>query len=197
MGPPLKRNQVYPADWFPLTVPAHESEPTAEQKAFVSEARDLLASLNPIRGRNTWAVIYGGLILVVPVDRRQGMQSTDRGSLHTSFQLRMRLNRGAPVIEGAWQDSHYAWDYEPKQLDFEIAGHERQSRQAALDWLALEIRRPIVRYDTRLLGMRLGSAWRYADGKQSLIEARGLVPLVWLFRNRRDEGVGAGYLDAW
>jgi len=197
MGPPLKRNQVYPADWFPLTVPARESEPTAEQKAFVAEARDLLASLNPIRGRNTWAVIYGGLILVVPLDRRQGIQSTDRGSLHTSFQLRMRLNRGAPVIEGAWQDSHYAWDYEPKQLDFEIAGHERQSRQAALDWLALEIRRPIVRYDSRLLGMRLGSAWRYADGKQSLIEARGLLPLVWLFRNRRDGGVGAGYLDAW
>ena len=197
MGPPLKRNQVYPADWFPLTVPARESEPTAEQKAFLTEARDLLASLNPIRARNTWAVIYGGLILVVPLDRRQGIQSTDRGSLHTSFQLRMRLNRGAPVIEGAWQDSHYAWDYEPKQPDFEIAGHDRQSRHAALDWLASEIRRPIVRYDTRLLGMRLGSAWRYADGSQSLIEARGLVPLVWLFRNRRDEGVGAGYLDAW
>ena len=109
----------------------------------------------------------------------------------------MRLKRGTPVIEGAWQDSHYAWDYEPKQPDFEIAGHDRQSRHAALDWLASEIRRPIVRYDTRLLGMRLGSAWRYADGSQSLIEARGLVPLVWLFRNRRDEGVGAGYLDAW
>lgn len=200
MGPPNKsnkRNQFYPADWFPLTVPAHENQPSAEQEAFITEARDLLASVNPARARNTWAVIYGGLTLVIPLDRKQGKHLTDRGSLHTSLQLLMDVKRGAPVIVGAWQDSHYAWDYDPKQPDFQIAGHERLARQAALDWLASEMRRPIIRYDSRVLGIRVGSVWRHGDGKRSLIEVRGLLPLVWAFRTRGDEGVGAGYFDDW
>jgi hypothetical protein len=192
-----KRNQVYPADWFPLTVPAHESPPTPEQEAFVNEARDLLASLNPARARNTSAMIYGGLVLVIPLDRQQGKQSTDRGSLHASLQLLMGVKSGAQAIVGAWQDSHYAWEYDPKQPDFQISGHDRPARQRALDWLASEMRRPIIRYDSRPLGVRLGSVWRHGDGKRSLIEVRGLLPLVWLFRNRGEEGVNAGFFDAW
>lgn len=192
-----KRNQVYPADWFPLTVPAHESPPTPEQEAFVSEARDLLASLNPARARNTWAIIYGGLVLVIPLDRNQGKQLNDRGSLHTSLQLLMGVRSGAPVIVGAWHDSHYAWDYEPKHPDFQVAGHERAAREAALDWLASEMRRPIIRYDSRPLGVRLGSVWRHGDGQRPLLEVRELLPLAWLFPNRGDEGVKAGYFDKW
>jgi hypothetical protein len=192
-----RRNQVYPADWFPLTVPSHESQPTAEQQALVTEARDLFAALRPARARNTWAVIYGGLVLVVPLDRHRAPHTTDRGSLHTSLQLTMGVKGGTPEIAGAWQDAHYAWDYHPKQLDFQIAGHHRDSRQAALDWLLSEMRRPIIRYDLRFLGMGLGSTWRHDDPKRSLVEARGFVPLLWLFRNRRAEGVCAGYFDAW
>lgn len=59
------------------------------------------------------------------------------------------------------------------------------------------MRRPIIRYDLRFLGMGLGSTWRHDDPKRSLIEARGFLPFAWHFRNRRAEGVGAGYFDAW
>lgn len=189
-----RRNQVYPADWFPLTVPSHESQPTPEQQALVTEARDLFAALRPARARNTWAVIYGDLILVVLLDRHQQMPETGRGSLHTSLQLLMGVKGDTPVIVGAWQDSHYAWDYDPKQPDFQITGHNRDSRKAALDWLVSEMRRPIIRYDLRILGMGLGSTWRHDDPKRSLVEARGFLPLVWLFRNRPAAGIGAGYL---
>lgn len=192
-----KRNQVLPADWFPLIVPAHEGQATAEQHALITEARGLFEALRPARAQNTWAVIYGGLVLVVPLDRHERPLTTDRGSLHTSLQLNMRVKGSTPEIAVAWQDSHYAWDYEPKQPDFQITGHDRDSRQAALDWLVSEMRRPIIRYDLRFLGLGLGSTWRHDDPKRSLVEARGFLPLVWLFRNRRAEGVRAGYFDAW
>jgi hypothetical protein len=191
-----KRDQVYPADWFPL-VPTFEGQPTVEQQALIAEGRDLFAALRPARAQNTYAVIYGGLVLVVPLDRHEGPLKTDRGSLHTSLQLNMRVKGGAPVIVGAWQDAHYIWDYDPKQPDFQITGHNRDSRQAALDWLVSEMRRPIIRYDLRFLGLGLGSTWRHDDPKRSLVEARGFLPLVWLFRNRGAQGVGAGYFDAW
>ena len=94
-----KRNQVYPADWFPL-VPTFEGQPTVEQQALIAEGRDLFAALRPARAQNTYAVLYGGLVLVVPLDRHEGPLKTDRGSLHTSLQLNMRVKGGAPVMHG-------------------------------------------------------------------------------------------------
>ncbi|MEA2655112.1 MAG: hypothetical protein QOI23_477 [Chloroflexota bacterium] len=192
-----KRNQVFPADWFPLIDPAREGQATAEQQALITEARVLFEAIRPARAQNTWAVVYGGLVLVVPLDRHDGPLMTDRGSLHASLQLNMGVKGGTPEIAGAWQDSHYAWDYDPKQPDFQITGHDRDSRQAALDWLVSEMRRPIIRYDHRFLGLGLGSTWRHDDPKRSLVEARGFVPLLWLLRNRLGDGVGAGFFDAW
>jgi len=189
-------NEVAPESWFPL-VPSGEGQPTVEQQALINEARERFAALRPPRARNTWALMFGGLILAVPLDRHQQIRPRERGSLHTSFQIFMGELGGAPVIVGAWQDAHYAWDFHPPHPEFQVTGHDRDSRHAALDWLMSEMRRPIRRYDLRIFGVRLGSTWRYDDPERSLVEARGMVPLVWLFRNRKAEGVAAGYLDPW
>ncbi len=190
-----EHQDIYPAAWFPLTVPSREPEPTAEQWAFLEEARGLFTSLNPIRAASTWAVLWGGMVLVIPLQRRRGIETEDRGSLHTSLQLLMGERRGSQVIVGAWQDAHYIWDYEPKRPDFEVRGHDRDARAKALDWLAYEMRRPIVRTDAKVLGMTIGSVWRYTDGDRAVIESRGLFPLVWAFGGKH--GVAAGYFDAW
>jgi len=160
-----RHQDFYPAEWFPLTVPSAEGQPTPELWAFVKEARALFARLKPVRAGGTSAVLWGGMVLAVPLDRRSGIQPEDRGSLHFSLQLMMGERQGVRVILGAWQDAHYIWDYEPRPPDLEVHGHDPDARANALEWLASEMRRPIFRTDTRVFGVTLGSQWRHEDGE--------------------------------
>jgi hypothetical protein len=185
------------AQWLPLSAPVKEWQPTDEELEFVGEARALLETLRPLRASGTWAMIYSSLVLVVPLDRRPGPALHERDTLHTGLQLMMGFRDDRKVILGAWHDAHYAWDYDPKPLDFRIEGHGPESRAMALEWLEKEMRRPILRFDGQLLGWTIFSEWRHAAEAGRALEWRGFWPLALIVNHKRSRGLPAGYLDPW
>jgi hypothetical protein len=182
-------------EWLGLTADA-KAEPDDAQAAFLAEARARLEQLNPARARNTWAALLGeGLILVIPLDRAAGSPARKRSGLHASIQVMMRGSADQRQIVGAWHDAHYAWDYEPTRLDFEADGDGPATRSQALDWLATQLRRPIIRDDWAILGWTVCSRWRHTDDPWS--EFRGFFPIGLILRDRPARSMPAGFFDAW
>jgi hypothetical protein len=139
-----------------------------------------------------------GLTLVIPLDRSRNSTLKRRGELHAAIQLLMREWKSGPEIVGDWQDAHYAWDYEAKQIAFRVAGHGPESRSAALGWLTSQLKRPVMRDEWAALGLTLAAAWRHADEGPSLInEIRGLFPIALALRGHPTRSVAAGFFDPW
>jgi hypothetical protein len=190
------------ADWLGLTVEPN-AEPFPDEAPFLAEARALLDQLRPIRAANTWAAsLRFGLILVLPLDRARGWPLKRRGSLHTSLQLMMRSWNDRPEIVGDWQDAHYAWDYEPKQVPFRVDGHGASSRAQALSWLTAQMRRPVIRDDWLAFGVTLCSRWRQPDEPDTAdarpyMELRGFFPIGLVRHDRPSRSAPAGFFDPW
>jgi hypothetical protein len=183
-------------EWLGLTADANV-EASDVQSAFLAEARSLLERLDPVRARNSWAALLEeGLVLVIPLDRASGWPLQRRGSLHISLQLMMRNWAERPQIAGAWHEAHYAWDYEPKRLDFEVAGQGTAARSQALDWLATQLQRPIVRDDWLLFSRALCSRWRHADAGYGG-ELHGFFPLGLILPRRPARSRPAGFFAPW
>jgi hypothetical protein len=110
----------------------------------------------------------------------------------------MREWKSEPEIVGDWQDAHYAWDYEPKQLAFRVAGHGPDSRSQALGWLRIQLERSVVRDEWEAFGRTIAAAWRHADGGPNFVnEIRGLFPIALLLRSNPTRSVPAGFFDPW
>jgi hypothetical protein len=183
-------------EWLGLTAEA-TAAPNDTQAAFLAEARELLEHLNPVRASNTWAALLGKeLTLVIPLDHAAGWPLRRRGSLHTSLQLTMRGEADRAQIVGGWHDAHYAWDYDPRTLEFEVAGYGPAARSQALDWLTKQLRRPINRDDWALFGWVVCARWRHAD-TDSGVEFRGFSPLGLILQGRPTRSVPAGFFDPW
>ena len=188
-----------PLVWLPLTVPDPGFLPTADQTALLEEVRTLLARLQPARAGNSWAVLLEqDLVLVFPLDRERGWTPEQRGSLHLSLQMVMRARSNGAEIAGAWHEAHYAWDYEPKSLDFRISGHRADSRAGAVTWLESQLRRAIVRDDWMMAGRVVCSRWRDGEEPQSWSpELHGFFPVALLRSRHPDRSLRAGFLDPW
>jgi hypothetical protein len=184
------------AEWLHLSGGTPPDPETAEA-AFLTEARTILDQLRPIRANNTWVAPPSyGLTLVIPLDRSRFPAPKRGEELHTALQLLMRDWKSGPEIVGDWQDSHYAWDYEPRQLAFRVEGHGPDSRSQALAWLRSQLERPIVRDEWAAFGRTLAAAWRHADGApHPVLETRGVFPIALLGQPTRS--VPAGFFDAW
>jgi hypothetical protein len=184
------------ADWLGLTTDRN-AKMSAEAGRFLGEARNLLDELQPLRANDTWAALLDDtLVLVVPLDRFKGRDLRHRGSLHVSVQLMMRTWHDQPEIVGDWQDAHYAWDYEPKNLSFRIRGHGMEPRRQALEWLSQQLRRPLMREDWILLKKTVCSRWRWSDDGK-VAEIRGFFPICLAFSHRASRSARAGFFDPW
>jgi hypothetical protein len=184
--------------WLPVS---GGSEPASdsEEAAFLEEGRMVLHRLRPIRAHNTWAAPpQKSLTLVIPLDRSPASSLERRGALHTSVQLMMRDWKRGPEIVGAWHDAHYAWDYEPKEAAFSVAGHGPESRSQALAWMQTQLQRSVIRDEWAAFGLTLALAWRHADGGPNFInEVQGLFPVALLLRGHPTRSVAAGFFDPW
>jgi hypothetical protein len=185
-------------EWLPVSG-GSPPDPESAEGAFLTEARTLLDQLRPVRANNTWAAPPSyGLTLVIPLDRSHDSSPKRPGELQTAIQLLMRDWKRGPEIVGDWQHAQYAWDYEPKQLAFRVAGHGPNSRSQALSWLRTQLERPIVRDEWVALGLIIAAAWRHSDGGPNLVGAiRGLFPVALLFRGHPTRSAPAGFFDPW
>jgi hypothetical protein len=180
------------ATYAPFTVDPDGGAPPAEALAFLADVRTVLERLRPARAKNTWAMYSTGfgLVIVLPLDPASGTSSA-RLTLHLSLQLHV-VTEGAPAIEGAWTDSHLAWDWVPRP-DFSAEGLDADARAKALEWLGAEVRRPIVRRDWTVLGVTVYSRW-HVDGA-GWDEGRGFWPIALVLWNRPTRTASAGFLD--